>query len=288
MTRDESNKPRACLTADAPLHWHEMGRLWAQLGAPLRPPSEDIRFYTKILRRWTQDSSVPPRALILGVTVELYHLPWPSGTRLLALDHTGGMIHAVWPGGRNTAICGNWKEIPLAANSQDIVFCDGGISVLAYPCETRQMIEALERVLSPRGICVFRLYTPPAKRESPDSVLADLVAGRIASLNLLKLRLAMAMQTDAREGIQVQRIWNAINRAAPDFETLASRIGWKLEHLMAINAYRNSTARYYFPAEAQVLELFEERKGAFKMEEGHRPKYVLGERCPTLVFRRIS
>lgn len=267
-----------------------MARQWAQLGPPLRPPPEDVCFYAKTLQRWTQDlnSPVPPRALILGVTVEICHLPWPSGTRLLALDHTGGMIHSVWPGPQGTAICGDWKAIPLVSNSYDIAFCDGGISVLAYPHETRRMIESLERVLAPQGICAFRLYTPPAKQESPDAVLADLVGGRIANLNLLKLRLGMAMQKDAREGIQLQSIWNAISSAAPDFETLASRIGWKLEHLMAINTYRCSPVRYYFPTEAQVLQLFEERKGAFKIEETHRPKYALGERCPTVVFRRVS
>jgi SAM-dependent methyltransferase len=275
------------LRSDSTSHWPDMARLWTQLGSPLRPPPEVVCFYAKTLQRWAQDSTVPPRVLILGVTIEIYHLPWPSGTHLLALDHSGGMIDAVWPGTRSTAICGDWKAIPLVSNSQNIVFCDGGISVLAYLHETRRMIESLERVLAPDGICAFRLYTPPAKQESPDSVLADFVGGRIANLNLLKLRLGMAMQKDVCDGVQLQDIWNAINAAAPDFEMLCSQIGWKLQHLMAINTYRNSRVRYYFPTMAQVLELFQERNGAFKLEEVHYATYPLGERCPMVALRRV-
>lgn len=282
---NRSNRRPMPLTSDGPPHWHEMAAQWAQLGPPLRPPPEDICFYTKILRRWTDDSTLPPRALVLGVTVEICHLPWPSGTRLLALDHTGAMIDAVWPGPRSTAICGDWKAIPLVSNSQDIVFCDGGTSLLAYPDETRRMIASLAHVLAPRGMCAFRLYTPPPTRELPDAVLSDLLAGRIANLNLLKLRLAMAMQKDPREGVELRNIWNTIARVAPDFRALALRIGWRIEHLMAINAYRASPVRYYFPTELQILELFREHKGAFELRETHRPKYPLGERCPTLAFR---
>jgi SAM-dependent methyltransferase len=272
--------------SSAPPHWQEMARQWARLGSPLRPPAEDICFYAKTVQCWTQHSKRPPRALILGVTVEIYHLPWPSGTGLLALDHTGGMIEAVWPGPPGTAVCGDWQAIPLACNSRDVVFCDGGTSVLAYPDETRRMIASLERVLAPGGICALRLYAPPARKESPDAVLCDWLAGRIANLNLLKLRLAMAMQQDPREGVELRKIWEAIATAAPDFEALASRIGWSLDHLMAINAYRSSPVRYYFPTESQVLELFEESGREFQIQEIHRPTYALGERCPTLVFRK--
>jgi len=276
------------LRSNSLAHWREIGRQWAQLGSPLRPAPEDASFYTQTLERWTQDSKVPPRALILGVTIEIYHLPWPSGTHLLALDQTREMFDAVWPGQRNMALCGDWKDMPLAPNSRDISFCDGGIMMLAYPHETRRMIESLERVLAPGGICAFRLYIPPAKQESPDVVLADLLAGRIANLNLLKLRLGMAMQKDVCEGVQLQDIWNMVNAAAPDFEKLSSRIGWKRQPLMAINIYRNSRVRFYFPTMAQVLELFKERNGAFKLEEIHHSTYVLGERCPIVALRRLG
>jgi hypothetical protein len=275
------------LSSDTRSHWHKIAQQWAQLGPPLRPSPEDVSFYTKTLERWMQDSKVPPRALVLGGTIEIYHLPWPSGTHLLALDRTVEIINAVWPGPRNTALCGDWKAMPLGSNSRDIAFCDGGITSLAYPHEPRAMIESLERVLAPDGVCAFRLYTPAAKQESPDAVLADLVHGRIANLNLLKLRLGMAMQKNVCEGVQLHDIWNMINAAVPDFEALSSRIGWKLQPLTAINAYRNSRVRFYFPTVAQVLELFEERNGAFKLEEIHHSTYPLGERCPMVAFRRV-
>ena len=55
-------------------HWAEIARRWQQVGPPLRPSVQDIAFYTRAIADITA-----PRALILGVTPELYHLPWPAG-----------------------------------------------------------------------------------------------------------------------------------------------------------------------------------------------------------------
>ena len=269
------------------LHWPEIAQRWAQLGPPLRPSPADAEFYAKSLKRWTEGAGMPPRALIMGVTIEIYHLPWPTGTQLLAIDHTEAMIHAVWAGPLEQAVCGDWKAMPLATESRDVVLCDGGITTLRYPDETRRMIESLERVLAPGGICTFRLYVPPSEKEGPEAVLQDLLGGRVANLNVLKLRLGMAMQTDVHDGVELRSIWNAIHDTAPDFERLASQIGWKLEHLVTIDTYRDSRVRYYFPTEAQVLDAFEERNGALRLEETHRSTYVLGERCPMITLRKM-
>lgn len=269
------------------LHWAELGQHWARLGPPLRPSQQDVDSYVAAIG-CRSNPIAAPRALILGVTVEICQLPWPSGTHLLALDRTEAMIHGVWPGKRSQAVCGDWLAVPLQRRSRDVVFCDGGVTAVKYPEGTRRLVQSLDHVLVPGGICALRLYVPPSTPESASAVLEDLLAGRIASLNLLKLRLGMALQTDARVGVELGTIWNTIHAAAPDFGELARRTGWGWGHLSAIMAYRNSLVRYYFPTAEQVLAVFAELAPAFTLQQLRRPSYTLGECCPVIILRKNS
>jgi SAM-dependent methyltransferase len=268
-------------------HWPDIAKMWKQVGPPLRPSSQDITFLNNTINPWVRDNG-SPRALILGVTLELYRLLWPNGTDLLAVDHTRGMINSIWPGPPDAAIYADWTDMPLPDSSRDIVLCDGGIHLLAYPHEHREFIRTLRRVTSPNGICVFRLFIPPKEREEPDKVLRDLLDAKIANLNLLKLRLGMALHNDITQGVQLRHVWNALYEAAPDFNLLASRLGWPLEHLLVINTYRDCPNRYCFLDLDDVCRIFCENPGGFKLEAVHVPTYELGERCPTIVFRRID
>jgi len=267
------------------LHWEDLGRHWARLGPPLRPSQEDVTSYVAAIG-CRANPTTTPSALILGVTVEICQLQWPRGTHLLALDRTEAMIHGVWPGERGQTICGDWLAMPLAPESRDVVFCDGGVTALPYPDGTSRLVASLQHVLALGGVCALRLYVPPAQREPAAAVLEDLLAGRIANLNLLKLRLGMSLQVDPRTGVELRAIWNAIHAAAPDFCALAARIGWDIDHLCAINTYRDSAVRYYFPTAEQVLAVFAERAPNFALQQLRRPSYELGERCPMIVLRK--
>jgi SAM-dependent methyltransferase len=267
-------------------HWPDIARLWAQVGPPLRPTSEDIAILTGTIDAWARDNG-PPRALILGVTPELYSLPWPQGTRLLAADRTQGMIDVVWPGPRNAVIRTDWTAIPLKDGSQDIVLCDGGFHLMDHPNGHHKFIQSLHRIVAPGGLCVFRLFVPPQEYETPDQVLRDLLNGRISNLNILKIRLGMSLQTDIAQGVELGRVWNAIHQAAPNFEELALRTGWPLEHVLAINTYRNSDIRYFFLDLDSVRRLFFDMPGGFELVTVRVPVYELGDRCPTIVMRRL-
>jgi hypothetical protein len=281
MTGDGGNRP----LARRPLHWSDVGRLWSRLGQPLRPSPTDVASYIAAIG-CRADPTIAPRALILGVTVEICQLNWPTGTDLLALDRSEAMIRGVWPGRLDQAICGDWLAIPLMRESRDVVFCDGGVSTLAYPAGTRRLAASVMHVLSPGGVCALRLYVPRFDHESPSAVLDDLLSGRIANLNLLKLRLGIALQPDPRTGIELGAIWNALHAVAPDFGKLAASIGWDIEHLSVINTYRDSVVRYYFPSAAEVLAVFAENAFAFDLQHLWRPAYELGECCPMVVLRK--
>ncbi|MDX2480819.1 MAG: class I SAM-dependent methyltransferase [Desulfuromusa sp.] len=268
-------------------HWSAIASIWQQVGVPLRPSSDDIGFILDEVAQWS-DRKGPPRVLIMGVTPELHDLAWPDGTRLLAVDHTLGMIQAVWPGYPGTALCADWRSLPFREASWDMVVCDGGVTLVDYPSGHIALVETLARVIASGGLCVLRLFTPSRDPEDSHLVLDELLEGKIANLNLLKLRLGMALQHSATEGIAVSDVWNAIHRAVPDFERLAEGIGWPLEHLLAINSYRDSPNRYNFLSVEQVTELFCTDPGGFQLKRLRVPEYELGDRCPTIVLERVD
>jgi SAM-dependent methyltransferase len=226
------------------------------------------------------------RALLLGVTPEIQALFHRRGEDdLIAVDHTPAMIDALWRGPRKLALCAEWTSLPLATSSRDVAICDGGLHLLPYPQGQVAMAQSLHRVLAPNGSFILRLFVPPERRESIDVVLDDLLAGRVPSLNVLKLRLGAAMQANARTGVRLADVWETLAGAAPNFESLAKRIGWDLQHLLAINTYRDCPKRYHFVTIAETEELF--RANGFELERTDVPtSYDLCDRCPTVVFRR--
>ena len=184
-----------------PGHWSSIAAQWEQTASPLRPSPEDTQAYLRLCEPWIARHGAP-RVLLLGVTPEIYRLPWPQGHDLLAVDRSAAMIAHVWPGPARQVILADWLDLPLPAGSRDLAFCDGGLHLIDHPRGQRQLIEQLHRVIVPGGLCLLRLFAPPAEQESPETVLAELLAGRIPSLNVLKLRLGMAMQPSAEAGIR--------------------------------------------------------------------------------------
>jgi hypothetical protein len=266
-------------------HWPAVAHCWQHVGPPLRPCAEDLSFLISAINRWSRTGG-PPRSLVLGVTCEYYGLPWPPATDLLAVDHAQVMIDEVWPGPPGTALCADWTTMPLPPASRDIVLTDGGLSLLAFPAGHRILAGKLREIVAPGGLCLFRLYLPPARRETTAQVLDDLSAGKISNLSILKFRLWMAVQDDPGEGVELRHIWDLVHRAAPVPETFAERIGWPAEHLRAIDTYRDCPARYYFPFLPDLQRIFCDEPGGFTVEEVLTPSHSVGSQCPTLVLRR--
>lgn len=267
-------------------HWSAVAERWKLVGPPLRPSPEDEREYSRVVLDWSH-SHGSPRALILGVTPELHGLPWPAGTDLKALDHTQAMIDALWPGPKDAALRGEWTDILLPAGSVDLVLCDGGLHLLSYPSQQRAMVRSLKRILVVGGLFVVRLFVPPAQRETVDAVLRDLASGTIPNLNVLKLRLGMALQQSATEGVELHDVWSALQAQFPDFEGLAHRLGWDLAHLQAIDTYRNCRSRYHFVSVEAAQAMFCDDEAGFELVSVHTRSYALGERCPIVVFRKL-
>jgi SAM-dependent methyltransferase len=263
-------------------HWSEISNKWALVGQPLRPSAEDIAAFQSVI-----DLEMPSRGLILGVTPELYVLNWPDGCDLLAMDNNSRMIDTVWPGGRDQVVLGDWRWMPLADESKDVAFCDGGFHLLSHPEGQIRLIRSVRRALAPSGVCAIRLFAPVAGQESETKVLANMIGGEVPNLNILKLRLGMAMQKSPRDGVRLGDVWERIAGLADSFQSLAERVGWPLDHLRAIDTYRGSDSRYCFVSPSEVEDLFCSQVGGFRLEGTIFPSYELGERCPVVIFRKI-
>lgn len=265
--------------------WAKVARNWKLHGPPLRPSLEDVHFTEEAVGAW-RGQGAPPRVLLLGVTPELYRLSWREGTDFLAVDRTMDVIEAVWPGPREAVRCEDWLEMKLPAASRDIVLCDGGLNLLAYPDEQQQLASILRQVLAQEGLCILRLFVRPAERETSDAIVADLLGGRIPNMNLLKLRLWAALQESPSQGVELDAVWRTVHGAAGSLEELASRVGWPLEETLFINAYRGSTIRYWLGTVDEVAKIFCQDVGGFELTSMHVPSYECGRQCPTVVLRR--
>ncbi|HTQ10073.1 MAG TPA: hypothetical protein VMI31_08395, partial [Fimbriimonadaceae bacterium] len=73
---------------------------------------------------------------------------------------------------------------------------------------------------------------------------------------------------------------------APSLPVLAERIGWDLDRLEAIHAYRSSTNSYYFSTLDEILEPFS--AAGFELQWVSEPDYEMGSQCPVICFRRAA
>ena len=285
MAKKPSEQGGKRASSDRAGQWAEVARNWKNHGPPLRPSQEDLRFSEEAIAAW-RGQGAPPRVLLLGVTPELYALPWREGTDFLAVDRTMAAIEAVWPGPREAVRCEDWLEMRLPAASRDIVLCDGGLNLLAYPEEQQQLASILREVLAEAGLCILRLFVRPAEKETRDAVLADLMEGRIPNMNVLKLRLWAALQESPSQGVELHTVWRTVQGAAGNLEELASRVGWPLEETLFINAYRGSKTRYWLGTVDEVAKIFCQKVGGFELASMHVPSYERARQCPTVVLRR--
>lgn len=253
----------------------------------MRPVQEDIGFFTSAIAEWHGIFKRPARALILGVTPEIYSLPWPQGSTIQAIDRTREMIEHVWPGPPHNVTCADWLEMPFLPSSMDVVFCDGGLHLLSYPDAQNKIANKLADLIAPGGYCIFRLFVPPPQRESPESVMAALHMGMVPDTNCLKLRLGMALQDNPHEGVRLGSVWERLFADGVSCEALAEKLGWDVGQLSAIHAYRDSMARYYFVTREQACVSFcKSTNDAFALQKVLEPTYPMGSQCPTAIFRR--
>ncbi|HET6361318.1 MAG TPA: class I SAM-dependent methyltransferase [Gemmatimonadota bacterium] len=266
--------------------WERHARQWSRVGPPLRPSPEDLAVVERALGAWsTATSRLDSTVLVMGVTPELCSLTTLEGTRVIAVDRSRDMIRAVWPGPLHrgdAAICGDWRRLPLSDRSVDVVLSDGCLSTLPFPGGYMEACAELRRVLATDGRCVARCFVQAETPEPLADVLRDLADGRVKGFHAFKWRLAMALQANAEQGVVLAEVWDTLQASEPDLAALSRRVGWSIETVRTINAYRGVAARYTFPTLDALSRLFSE--AGFAILDVIHPAYELSERCPSLIL----
>lgn len=266
-------------------YWDRLGPSLKNLGPPLCPSNEDIRFMEETVASWQASRRVKRiEALLLGVTPEIAGMRWPEESSLMAVDRSLPMIDAVWVGnapGRRAAVCGNWLAPPRRDSSCHVVIGDGSINSLAFPEGLQSLGETVSRLLRDDGLLVMRCFVQTVPPESPDRIYADLQRGAIGSFHACKLRLLMAMQNSPEEGVAVREVFESWVDRNMDPHSLPSKAGFERAAIDTIDFYRDASTVYTFPTLAQLRSVL----GVFFREMTISiPGYELGERCPTLAL----
>jgi SAM-dependent methyltransferase len=267
--------------------WEQQARQWASVRPPLRPSACDLVFAQNEIDR--QESlggpmNAPMNALILGVTPELLDLRWPAEANVLAIDLSGSMIRGLWrkrPNERHRhwPAQGDWRRLPVADGSIDLALGDGCFGLM--PSNQQELVHSLHRSLKPRGTWLVRVFLRPDPPESPAHVWDELIAGRIGNFHVFKFRLLSALA--ARDGsVPVVLAWQAVNKWAPSLDDLAKRLGWPIEEVKTVEAYRGQSAAYWLPTIQQFRDVM---RSHFDEVSCHVPNYETGDRYPTFVFR---
>jgi len=212
-------------------------------------------------------------------------MPWPEGTRLLAVDSSPGMIRHVWPGhswSNAVVIQANWLAMPVRSGSCDVVIGDGFLSNMNYPEGYRAIKEELRRVLRPDGILALRLFGRRDPSESPAEVFGSMRAGLIGSFSEFRLRLMISVQKDLAAGAKLADVWEAWHEAVQEPEALARSFGWPPGAVSIMERFRGVQVAVTYPTVEELADVFSPE---LSLAGRFYPEYEMGDYHPTLLFK---
>ena len=94
----------------------------------------------------------------------------------------------------------------------------------------------------------------------------------------------MALQQTLGDGVVVSDIRDCLLAGIGDRTAAARRLGWPVEAINTIDAYKGSSVAYTFPTLAEISAAV---VGRFEIVGITHPTYKLGERCPVIGFERL-
>ena len=265
--------------------WSSVADCWfTAIGHPLRPVAEDIASFRSFCEPAIA-SSHDPKALIMGVTPELYRMLSPL-CDTQAIDRNEAMIDLVWPGERSAVTHKEWLRLAEVDELFDVVVIDGGIHLVDYPTEQEQLLSTIAALLKPGGRLVARLFSPPQMREDVDSVAEALARGEIASVNHLKIRMGNAIQQSSETGARLHDVWEAIESHSDILLQLEGTPGWRRDEIEALGFYRGQEAKYAFVSIEQVLNMATCLDNPLRHEGTRVPDYPMGDQFPVICLSR--
>jgi hypothetical protein len=273
-------------TSAATSYWEVMAGCYAALGPPLRPSHEDIQVMERAIRDWSAEFAHRSlRALLLGVTPDIARMTWPARSLLAAIDISIPMARGVWPGnipGKQAVVCADWQALPVRDASCHVVAGDGSLSCLRYPQGFLAVLSSVRRALCDEGMFLVRCYVQSEVPESPAAVFEDMFEGAIPSFHEFKLRLLMALQRRAADGVAVESAYQHWASYGFDAVEVSERTGWEPDAIRMIDLYRESETVYSFPTFSQLRSVIRDH---FEEITVIGTSNGAGGRCPILICR---
>jgi len=132
------------------------------------------------------------------------------------------------------------------------------------------------------GRFLVRCYVQPEPPESPEAVFEDMFEGAIPSFHEFKLRLPMALQRRAADGVAVESAYQYWASYGFDSAEVSARTGWEPDAIRLIDLYRESETVYSFPTFSQLRSVIRDH---FEEITVIGPSDGAGERCPIVICR---
>jgi SAM-dependent methyltransferase len=272
-------------TADlaARRYWETRARDW-RVSPPLTPAPEDIAWYEATVAACARSLAARPlRAILLGVTPGIATMRWPAGTSLLAFDWAQGMVAHVWPRSgfpeQTDVVRADWRELPLAPGSIDLVVGDGCYAAMGSLAGARELNRELHRVLKRDGWYCTRAFCRADAGPSTEALFEEL-AGGVENLDLFRWRLAMAVHGESVEGVALGEVWRRWQRHVRDQHLDARR--WSADQRLNMARWENVEARFSFPSMRELSGLAEP---GFDLVARDLPSYGSAEHFPRLLMR---
>jgi SAM-dependent methyltransferase len=268
-------------------YWESRARDW-RVSPPLTPAPEDIAWYeAKVADCARSLSSRPLRAVLLGVTPAIAAMKWPDSTRILAVDWAQGMVEHVWPRAgfpeHAHVVRADWRQLPLAPTSVDLVVGDGCYSAMGSLAGARQLNREVGRILKPGGWYCVRAFCRSDHATSIAALFAELEGGRVDNLDLFRWRLAMLVHGDSAEGVALGKVWRTWRDHVRDGPSEARC--WSADQRLNMARWEGVQARFAFPSLHELQALAEP---SFDLVACEWPGYASAEHFPRLLMRARS
>jgi len=265
-------------------YWETRARDW-RVSPPLTPAPEDIAWYEATISGCAHALAARPlRAILLGVTPGIATMRWPAGTSLLSVDRAQGMVAHVWPRAgfpdETEVVRADWRQLPLASGSVDLVVGDGCYAAMGSLASARQLNGEVRRVLKHGGWYCTRAFCRRDPGPTTDALFEELEGGGVDNLDLFRWRLAMAVHGDSADGVTLGKVWRTWQEHVRDVEADVRR--WSADQRLNMARWENVEARFSFPSLSELRALAEP---GFDLVSCELPGYASAEHFPRLLMR---
>lgn len=254
--------------------WEKLAKVYARMGAPMRPSPEDAGRINAIIAGHDAD------VLLLGVTPEYSVI----GKTLTAVDNSASMIAKTWPGDdeRRRVLFGDWLNLPFDDGAFTAAVGDGVLTAVAEGLPA--LFAELRRVIAPGGLCAFRAFCAPEAPETFADIAADYFARPDPNPSSLRMRIAMTLAAEAPDYVfPVAKMLAKFNEMFPDRIRLAEETGWSADAIASADVLEDAKYSVGYSPRSYLRELAGRHFDHVEIIENE--DYPMAERCPIMVLR---